>query len=208
MQKSKILLKLTVVIMILLGIALFQLLLFHFGILPRKQFQGMLLVPRQIITGNQQERRSGLPIRLKIPKINVDTKLEYVGLTSAGSVGIPEDPFNGAWFDVGPRPGEKGNAIITGHFGWKNGISAVFDNLYKLSKGDKIYIEDAAGTTTVFVVTESRSYNPNAGASFVFISSDGKSHLNLITCEGTWNKSQKSYSKRLVIFSDKEEKTK
>jgi hypothetical protein len=58
--------------------------------------------------------------------------------------------------------------------------------------------------TTTFVVRESRSFNPNADASDVFNSNDEKSHLNLITCEGSWNKDSKSYSQRLVIFTDKE----
>jgi len=35
-------------------------------------------------------------------------------------------------------------------------------------------------------------------------SSDAKAHLNLITCEGVWDKVSKSYSKRLVVFTDRE----
>ena len=27
-------------------------------------------------------------------------------------------------------------------------------------------------------------------------------HLNLITCDGEWNEDQKTFSKRLVVFSD------
>ena len=80
----------------------------------------------------------------------------------------------------------------------------MFDNLYKLTPGDKIYVEDEKGATTTFVVRESQKYNPNADALKVFISNDGKSHLNLITCEGVWDKVFKSYSKRLVVFADKE----
>jgi hypothetical protein len=53
-------------------------------------------------------------------------------------------------------------------------------------------------------VREIKKYDPNANASDVFISGDGKAHLNLITCVGFWNKVSKSYPKRLVIFADKE----
>jgi len=55
------------------------------------------------------------------------------------------------------------------------------DNLYKLRKGDKLYIEDDKGVIISFVVRESRGYNPNADASDVFGLSNGKVHLNLIT---------------------------
>ena len=150
------------------------------------------------------DARSELPVRLKIPAIDVESKFEYVGLTPDGSMDAPKEPANAGWFNLGPRPGENGSAVIAGHYGWKNGIPAVFDNLSKLKKGDKIYIEDENGVSISFVVRESRSYDPKADASTVFNSSDGKAHLNLITCEGSWNRLKKSYSKRLVVFADQE----
>ncbi|MFZ2299818.1 MAG: class F sortase [Candidatus Moraniibacteriota bacterium] len=55
------------------------------------------------------------------------------------------------------------------------------------------------------MVRESRSFDPDADALDVFSSDDGKAHLNLITCEGVWDKASKRYSKRLVVFTDKEE---
>ncbi len=145
----------------------------------------------------------GLPVRITIPKIKVDAAVEYVGLTEGGAMDVPKSPDNVAWYELGPRPGEKGSAVIAGHFGWKNGIPAVFDDVYKLRKGDKLYLEDEKGAITEFVVRELRTYDENENASSVFGSSDGKAHLNLITCEGIWNKTEKSYSKRLVIFTDK-----
>lgn len=148
---------------------------------------------------------SGLPKRLKIPEINVDTALEYVGITSEGAVDAPKGPTNAAWLDVGPRPGDNGSAVITGHYGrWKNGQGSVFDDLDKLKKGDKLYIEDENGVTVTFVVRELLTYKPDAEAPDVFSSSDGKSHLNIITCSGVWDGIKKTYSNRLVVFADKE----
>lgn len=144
------------------------------------------------------------PVRLKIPKIHVDAAVESVGLAPDGSMDVPKDPADVAWFNLGSPPWENGSAVIAGHYGWKNGEAAVFDNLYKLRKGDKIYVEDDLGVTIVFVVHAIRRYAPNADTKDVFGSSDGKSHLNLITCEGTWDKRTKQYSKRLVVFTDKE----
>lgn len=204
--RTKIISRINLLIAVLLGLALFQAIIFSFWVPSRSQTP--LKLPIFVGSLGKKEVRSELPVRIKIPKIRVDTTLERVGLASDGSVGIPSGPGNAAWFELSPRPGEKGNAIITGHFGWKNGIPAVFDDLYKLIKGDKIYVEDETGTSTVFIVRESKRYDPKTSASFVFISNDEKSHLNLITCEGIWNKTQKSYSKRLVVFADKEENKK
>jgi len=147
---------------------------------------------------------SAHPIRLIIPVIRVDAAIEPIGLTPTGAMGAPKNPADVAWFTLGPRPGEIGSAVVDGHFGWKDNLPAVFDNLYTLHKGDRITVEDTDGMSSTFVVRELRTYGSNENASDVFSSSDGKAHLNLITCEGVWDSVSKSYSKRLVVFADKE----
>lgn len=172
-----------------------------------KQIQGdsAPLIENAAHLPEQGQASSGLPVRLKIPKINVDTAIEYVGLTANGAMDVPKNPDNVAWFEFGPRPGDNGSAIIAGHYGhWKNGKGSVFDDLNKLQVGDSLVVEDEKGATATFVVRTSRIYDPRADASDVFSSNDGKSHLNLVTCEGVWNKVSKSYSERLVVFTDKE----
>lgn len=146
----------------------------------------------------------GLPTRLTIPKSNVTASIISVGVTSDGAMDTPKGPNEVAWFNPGPRPGEVGSAVISGHYGWKNNIPAVFDTLHLLQKGDKVYIKDESGATVIFIVREVRTYDENADATNVFTSNDGKAHLNLITCGGVWNKDTKSYSERIVVFTDKE----
>lgn len=145
----------------------------------------------------------GLPSRLKIPVINVDAAVYYVGLKSDGTMDIASDPDKVAWYEFGPHPGEIGSAVIAGHYGWIGDKGSVFNNINKLKKGDELSVVDTKGTNIVFVVRESRKYDPNADAAAVFKSNDGKAHLNLITCEGVWIESQKTYSDRLVVFTDK-----
>lgn len=145
------------------------------------------------------------PVRLFIPKINVNAVVEYVGLTPDGNMDVPKERSHVAWFNLGPAPGEYGNAVMDGHYGINNRQASVFDDLHKLRKGDVISVENDKGMTVSFVVRESRRYDPNADASSVFASSDGKSHLNLITCEGDWDTSTRQYSQRLVVFADKQE---
>jgi LPXTG-site transpeptidase (sortase) family protein len=158
----------------------------------------------QQLTQAKPVESSPLPVRLKIPAIGVNASLDYVGLTSSGAMGVPSSPSTAAWFNLGPRPGEIGSAVIDGHFGtWKNGQTSVFDNLYKLRKGNILTVEDSSGAVITFVVTELRIYDQSQDASDVFSSSDGKAHLNLITCEGTWNVAKQSFPSRLVVFTDR-----
>lgn len=143
----------------------------------------------------------GLPARLIIPSINVDAKIIYVGLDSKGAVDTPKGPAEVAWFKLGPRPGQTGSAVITGHFGpWQTGANSVFDNLHKLKNGDKIYVKDDKGLSLAFSVTDSRIYKPDESPTEVFSKNDGI-YLNLITCSGDWLKNQKTYTERRVIFA-------
>lgn len=162
------------------------------------------LAPSAKNAAQPAQARVELPVRFKIPSINVNAAVEYVGLTPLMDMDAPKDPANVGWYSIGPRPGEVGSAVIDGHFGYRNNLPAVFDNLSKLPPGDKVYVEDKTGGVVIFVVRESRNYDPSSDATAVFRSNDGKAHLNLITCEGTWNESQKSYLTRLVVFTDKE----
>ncbi|MFA5997534.1 MAG: class F sortase [Candidatus Paceibacterota bacterium] len=146
---------------------------------------------------------NGLPLHLRIPTINVDASVEYVGVGADGTMGTPQGPDTVAWYSLGPRPGETGNAVIDGHYGWKDNTPAVFDNLKKLQTGDKIYVEDENGLVINFVVRETREYDPKADAAYIFSSDDRKSHRNLITCEGPWNRNTASRPSRLVVFADK-----
>lgn len=156
--------------------------------------------PRENIVLGEQLNQN-FPIQLRIPSIGVDSAIEHVGLTLEGSMDVPKNIANSAWFENGTLPGKKGSAVIDGHSGWKDNIPAVFDNLDKIQKGDKIYVTDKKGLTNVFIVQEIRNYDPESDASKVFFSKDDKSHLNLITCGGVWDDIKKSHSQRLVVFS-------
>lgn len=151
-----------------------------------------------------KETSPALPVRLKIPEINVDVDIESVGLAPDKAMDMPKDLAVVGWFNLGAYPGDHGSAVIAGHYGRKNGKGSTFDDLHQLRQGDKLSVEDNKGVTTNFVVQGSRRYDPDADASGVFVSNDGKAHLNLITCEGTWTEVTKSYTSRLVVFADKE----
>jgi len=66
-----------------------------------------------------------------------------------------------------------------------------------------VYTEDKDGDTIVFIVRAIKTYDSKANTAEVFSSSDGKAHLNLITCKGIWNVGLKNYTDRLVVFTDK-----
>lgn len=145
---------------------------------------------------------SGLPVRLVIPVIGVDSAIEDALITEDGRMDVPAGSVNVAWFSLGPLPGQRGSAVIGGHFGIKDDVPFVFYDLDKLKIGDKVYIVNDKGENLSFVVKSTKSYDRDADATDVFTSGDGLAHLNLITCEGVWNKINNSYPKRLVVFTE------
>ena len=203
-MRTKILSKRGLLIAVPTGFVLFQVFIFSFASTNSMLDISVLPIENDVTFSNQEQTNVGLPVRLKIPVIKVDSTIIPVGLTPDGAMDAPKDPAEVAWFNLGARPGENGTAVIDGHYDWINNMSAVFDNLHKLRKDDKIFVEDEKGAIYTFVVREIRIYNKDAEASDVFISNDSSSHLNLITCTGSWEKTEKTFSERLIIFTDKE----
>lgn len=173
-------------------------------ILEPHQISKPLSITPTVYVAKPQQAHASLPVRLKIPRINIDATIEYLGLTANGEMATTQSPSTVAWYQLGQRPGDLGSAVIAGHFGWKNNLPAAFDHLSALHKGDSIYIQDETGAIIAFVVQDIRIFGKNDDASSIFNSSDGKSHLNLITCEGTWSNASRSYSNRLVVFTNKQ----
>lgn len=144
----------------------------------------------------------GLPVRLKIPVIGVDSAIEDALITPDGRMDVPVGSVNVAWFALGPHPGQAGSAVIGGHFGINNGVKFVFYDLDKLKIGDKVYIVNDNDDTLAFVVKSIKLFNRDADATTVFTSQDGLAHLNLITCEGVWNQVNGTYPQRRVVFTE------
>jgi sortase (surface protein transpeptidase) len=143
------------------------------------------------------------PARLRIPKIGVDAAIDQMSLTKDGALQAPDGAKNVGWYKLGPHPGNKGVAVIDGHYGtWKNGATSVFDNLNKLLPGDHIEVQDTAGATASFVVRDYKRYPLDKPVPELFTASDNGVHLNLITCQGFWNEARQTYTDRLIVFAD------
>lgn len=158
-------------------------------------------VTQNVLPANNINGTPGLPVRLKIPSIEVDAMVESVGITPEGAMGIPEDADNVAWYNLGSRPGEQGSAVIDGHFDKEDQSPAVFAKLDQLMPGDVLYLENDQNENLTFVVKESRMYDVRDSTEEIFNNNDGI-FLNLITCAGDWDVHNKDYNQRRVIFAE------
>lgn len=142
-----------------------------------------------------------MPVRLVIPKIGINATITDIGLTSSGNMEAPNTNDIAGWYKYGPKPGNDGSAVLGGHFGV--GEQAIFTDLNQLDKGDTLSIIDDQGQRASFVVREVRTYAQDSQPNEVFNSLMG-AHLNLITCDGAWESGKRTYSQRLVIFTDRQ----
>ncbi len=146
--------------------------------------------------------RAGLPVRLKIPTINVDAAVEQVGQTSDGSMDVPKNFDNTAWYDLGARPGEQGNAVVAGHVDSTSG-KAVFWDLGKLVSGDQIVVVGDDSVERTFVVTASEAYTRADVPLDRVFGAATDTHLNLITCDSrsAFDRTRGEYAGNLVVYA-------
>ena len=91
------------------------------------------------LKGPASKRGDGIPERLVIPVIGVDTELVSLGLNSDGTMEVPSSYNEAGWFTGAPKPGDPGPAIIAGHVSSKAG-PGVFYRLSALKRGDLVQV--------------------------------------------------------------------
>lgn len=145
----------------------------------------------------------GQPTRIQVPAARVDTGFEYAGLLPNGAMDVPKNPDEVAWYKLGPKPGEKGNAIVAGHVDW-GGKVRVFYPLKDLKPGDSVTVTDENGRKYEFDVKWSKWYPwnaPDTDIQEVYQQSD-RTELTLITCGGEFDHATRNYLNRLVVRAE------
>lgn len=142
-----------------------------------------------------------IPLRLQIPKLSIDAKVQQVGKTASGAMGTPNNFTDVAWYKLGTPPGQVGSAVIDGHVDNGLSLAGVFKHLDQVSAGDSIYVVTQSGAKLHFIVEETDSY-PIADVPLakVFARNDA-ARLALITCSGAWVPGKKTYDQRLVVYA-------
>jgi len=147
------------------------------------------------------------PSRLLIPAIGINAAVEEVGILTngafAGDMATPaQSPWEHVgWYAAGPRPGERGSAVIDGHLDDQNGSPAVFWNLRKLHADNEVQVVMSNGKKLTFRVTRIAYYPPQAAPLQDIFGNSGGIYLNLITCAGDWIPSQHQTTLRLVVYT-------
>jgi len=141
-----------------------------------------------------------LPARLRIPSLGVNARVESVGIKADGTMGTPQDFKNVSWYSLGAKPGGEGSTVFAGHVNNALAQSGVFEQLSQIKKGDYITVADDAGRSKIYKVVTIEEYAANAPTEALF-ATRGQEQLVLITCDGEWIPSARTFDKRLVVIA-------
>ncbi|MBY6037570.1 sortase [Fictibacillus nanhaiensis] len=140
------------------------------------------------------------PERIEIPLLEVDALIDGQGLNKKGQMEVPDNGKDVGWFELGVKPGARGNAVIAGHVDDYKG-PAVFFYLKKLKAGDLVHVYNKAGEKVSFKVERVVAYEKDEAPIREIFGPSRDGRLNLITCTGLYDRKSNEHEKRLVVYT-------
>ena len=143
-------------------------------------------------------RRVGKPSRVVIPTIGVDEALYGIGLQPDGAMETP-DFGDAGWYDLGPRPGAPGPAVIVAHVHGPAGDD-VFAELHALEPGDRVTVRDTLGSSTFVVDSVEQVKKESLPHKRIWTDTE-QPVLRLITCGGEPDPVTRMYPDNTIVYA-------
>lgn len=141
------------------------------------------------------------PRVILIDSIDLRGRILPMGLNPDKSVQAPINIFDAGWYTGSAKPGEKGAAVIDGHASGPS-RKGLFAYVETLANGDRLKIERGDGSLLEYEVVGKKEYDyKNVDMAEVLRVHEGDEGANLITCTGAWVDSEKTFDKRVVVFT-------
>lgn len=140
----------------------------------------------------------GVPTRVQIPAIEVDEALVGVGLLDNGAMQTPDFGL-AAWYELGPRPGAPGPAVLLAHVDSEAGPD-VFHRLRELQPGDRVTVYHQYGSAT-FAVDALEQVDKEQLPYDRIWPETTEPVLRLITCGGSFDHSTGSYRDNVIVYA-------
>lgn len=140
------------------------------------------------------------PTAVRVPSLGITSALVDLGVAADGTVEVPSDYDVAGWFTEGPRPGERGPAVILGHVDSRSG-PAVFAQVDRMQPGDVIEVDRADGSTVRFRVDRLEQVPKDEFPSAAVYGPVPEPALRLITCGGEFDAAVGHYRDNVVVYA-------
>lgn len=144
--------------------------------------------------------KAATPLSINAPTVEITSSLGQVAMNPNGTIEVPTNPDQAAWYRLGPTPGQLGPAVIVGHLDSIKG-PAVFYRLSSLRPGQIINITRSDKTVAHFRIDAINTYRRDHFPTQAVYGPINYAGLRLITCGGAYNKNAKAYDSNVVVFA-------
>jgi LPXTG-site transpeptidase (sortase) family protein len=145
-----------------------------------------------------------MPRYIIIPSINVHARILHIGLDKDGEMQTPSKIHDTGWYTGSSKPGSGlGASIIDGHVAGAT-QNGVFYDLKSLKSGDVVTVEKGDGSRVDYQVVRKEILDTDkVDMNKMFKTANEDKHgLNLISCTGNFDSKTKTYSQRIMIFTE------
>lgn len=153
-----------------------------------------------VLNRSASAMRAAPPTRISIPALNIHQRVIGLQVNGNRELEVPQHYNDIGWWSTGPAAGDPGAAVIVGHLDSKVG-PAVFYRLSSLTRGARIAVGRADGTTATFTVTRVQAFSKKHFPDHLVYRTSGKPSLHLLTCGGNYTRST-GYQANVVVFAD------
>jgi LPXTG-site transpeptidase (sortase) family protein len=141
------------------------------------------------------------PVRVKIPAIDVDANVIDLGLNPDRTLEVPTDYAETGWYTGRSVPGAVGPSVVVGHLDSFSG-PAVFYRLQDLVPGHIVEIHRSDDVVARFRVTGTKLVDKDEFPTAEVYGPTEAPTLRLITCDGAFDESARSYEGNLLVFAE------
>ncbi len=144
---------------------------------------------------------TSVPVRLRIPVLEVSARIVPVGVAAGGALGIPADPSVVGWWAGGASPGERAGAIVlAGHIDSAASGPGALLRLQDLRPGAVVSLT-AAGHLWWYVVRALRAYPKASLPARAIFGQQVRPRLVIVSCGGPFDAATGHYLDNIVAYA-------
>jgi hypothetical protein len=150
--------------------------------------------------GTASESPAPVPVRLRLPRVEVTAAIRPVGVDPEGDLEIPGDVAAVGWYRFGPRPGDPaGSTVLSGHVDSAEQGRGAFFPLRRLAPGDPVLVQGSDGRIWSYRVVAREEWPKTDVPLDRIFSRTGAPRLTLVTCGGGFREDIRSYQDNIAV---------